>query len=414
MLNAIFISVLVALSIVGVLAYYFQAQQSKLNMLRSELMELSEKFDLITTNIAASVILYNSQWKGDFCSPYTGVLTGYLLEEINNYPGDFFEHIILDSDRDRYRRAKAVSQLGEDIFVRYQIRHASGLKLWLETRFVPVCDFSDEVKSILAVTIDVTDSLNYQRQIEDQNRDLSDFTFMVSHDLKAPIFTIRGMAEAIKEDYSPVIGEDGVSCIKHISEAAKRLEQLIASVIYYCSVSTKEMKEQSVDLKKTIQSVIDDLHEQIKQSQAEIIVEGTFPEVNGDEIRIYQVISNLIGNAIKYRSPERTPQIKIRSSKSAADFITLEIIDNGRGIPQTKYNDIFRPYQRLNNADTEGNGIGLASVKKIVERLGGSVSVESELGSGSIFFVTLAVKTSRNNVRHPFPHERYEQESSTC
>jgi PAS domain S-box-containing protein len=357
-----------------------------------ELAKLRERYELVTTNIAASVIIYDIDGKVVFCSPYTQVLTGYTPAEIEAYSengADFFESVVLDKDLERYQRARHVSQLGEDILVRCRIRHRSGLKLWLETRMVPVCDENGEVVSVLAVTVDVTDTLTYQEQIEAHNRDLSDFAYMVSHDLKAPVFTIKGMASALLEDHEEQLGSSGRELVDYIIDATGRLEQLISSVIEYSSISTKEWHEADVDLNTVINNVRADLAELIRTKQAVLHVQSDLPTVRGDQIRVYQIFSNLLGNALKYSSAERIPEIHIKAKRTSTDIITAEMQDNGLGIPAAKLGEIFRPYRRAHGGNIEGSGIGLACVKKIVDRLGGTVSVASIEHQGSTFTVTL-------------------------
>ena len=359
--------------------------------------KLSACHSLVTTNIAASVIIRHVSGEILFCSAYTEVLSGYPTEEVG-LRSDFLESICLEEDRPRYIRARQVCELGEDSLVRYQVRHRSGIKLWLETRMVPVMDSQGEVESILTVTIDVTAAVTHQRQIEEKNRDLSDFAYMVSHDLKAPIFTIKGMVSALKEDYGEKLGADGTGLLQYIEDAAKRLETLVSSVIEYSALSKKQGRETEVSLNAVLADVMRDQAQLIQDAQAKIRIEADMPSVRGEPIRIYQIFANLLNNALKYRAVDRPLEILIRclprGDASRSELLTFEVKDNGLGIPESKLDDIFRPYQRAhtNSAhaqEVEGNGIGLACVKKIVERLGGSVSVKSNEGIGSSFSVIL-------------------------
>ena len=347
--------------------------------------QLIEHYELMTTNIAASVLIWTVDGRLVFCSPYTQVLTGYSLEDFSDSADDFFANLVIDEDRERYQRAVVVSRLGEDILVRYRIQHRSGLRLWLETRLVPISDEHDNVVTIMGVTIDVTDSLNYQRQIELQNRDLSDFAYMVSHDLKAPIFTIKGMASAMTEDYGETLDEDAQQMLRYIIDGSERLEKLVASVIEYSSLSTKESHIIDVDLNQTLANVVADLGELIKRKDAAIHIEDNLPSVRADQIRIYQVFSNLLGNALKYSSPERKPEISVRLRSRQRASLVIEVSDNGLGIPSAKLDDVFRPYRRAHGNIVEGSGIGLACVKKIIDQLNGAVSVTSVEGQGSTF-----------------------------
>lgn len=351
------------------------------------LHDVIERYERLTNNIAVSVIIEDSDGEVTFCSPYTEVLTGYSTEEIQRYNGDFLESIVIEEDIPRYKRFRMMSEMGEAIPVRYRVRHKSGIILWLETRLVPVLGDSGNLASIMSVSNDVTSTVRYQKHIEEQNQDLSDFAYMVSHDLKAPIFTIRGMASALSEDYREQLGEEGTGLLSYITEGATRLEKLVASIIEYSSLS-KNAPDEVVSLNSTLSDVLRDLSEQIKLLSAEIHIKGELPEVLGPPMRLYQVFSNLLGNALKYHSPERRPLIEISvCSHSDQNNHIIQVKDNGSGIADGKLDDVFRPYHRACGSEIEGSGIGLACVKKIMERLGGSVSVRSKEGEGSSFYL---------------------------
>jgi len=365
-----------------------EAMKGAVHSLKLERDTLFERHDLITTNIAASVIIRDTFGKITFCSPYTQVLTGYSLDDIYDAEDDFFLQLVVEEDKPRYLRAQQVSALAEDISVKYRIVHRSGLKIWLETRLVPVCDEDGNLVSIMSVSIDVTDTLSYQKQIEEQNRDLSDFAYMVSHDLKAPIFTIKGMASALLEDHEASLGKEGGELVHYMIDATKRLEKLIASVIEYSALATKDAQDEHVDLNVAVKNARADLSELIREKDAEISVPEALPNIVGNPVRLYQVFSNLLGNALKYSAPDRKPKISIEYRGGPANSLIIEVRDNGIGIPSNKIQDIFRPYHRAHGNSVEGSGIGLACVKKIMERLGGTVNASSTEGKGSVFILS--------------------------
>jgi PAS domain S-box-containing protein len=360
---------------------------STLAQLGEEVNDFVERYELLTNNLSASVVIRNADEEVIFCSPYSEVLTGYSIEEIYDSGGAILDRIVSEEDRQRYERAKQINALGEDIAVRYQIKHKSGITLWIESHLVPVCDEHGEVVSVMSVSIDVTASVRYQQRIEEQNRDLNDFTYMVSHDLKAPIFTIKGMAALLLEDYADKLDEEALESFQYIIDGANRLEMLVKSVVEFSAVSTNDFEEQSVDILEQINNALSDYHQQILDTDAKIEIPPSLPPVMGEELRLYQVFSNLIGNAIKYRDPTRALEIKISAQASEADLLVIEVQDNGLGIPADKLEDVFRPYHRAHGNDIEGSGIGLACVKKIVDRLGAGIKVESEVGVGSKFYV---------------------------
>ena len=357
---------------------------------------LNERYDLLTSNIAASIVIYDDRGEVIFCSPYTEFMTGYDAEEFYKYNGDLLEKITVEEDLDRYQRAKKISALAEDTIVRYQIRHQKGFRMWLETRMVPLCNESGEVDTVLAVSNDITKLLNDQKQIEEQSRDLQDFTYMVSHDLKAPIFTIKGMSNALVEDFGEALGDAGQEFVSYILEGIDRLELLIASVLEYTALSTKQTTSDiPIRLNEVVQGVLRDQAELARQTEAKIHVDSDLPVVKGDSVRLYQVFSNLIGNAMKYRSPERAPEIYVSVAAKNVDSVLIEIRDNGLGIPEAKLDAVFRPFQRAHGKEIEGSGIGLACVKKIMDKLGGEVSVESTEGQGSRFHLLFPLGPSK-------------------
>lgn len=368
--------------------------------LGSKIEDLIDRYEVLTNNLAASVIMRDTSGKTLFCSPYAEVLTGYSQEEIAAFKDDFLANIVLDEDMERYKRSSIISNLGEDIVVRYRIRHKSGITIWVESHLVPICDDDNTVISVMSVSIDVTASVRYQEQIEQQNRDLSDFTYMVSHDLKAPIFTIKGMAAILIEDYANKLDAEGLDFIRHIIDATNRLEALVKSVLEYSSLSTGRLAEERVSLNNIIKQALSDLSQQTRDAKATINVDDNLPTVSGDPLRLYQVFSNLIGNAIKYRSPERALTVDICLKTISVDSVILDIADNGLGIPKNRLADVLRPYHRAHGNEIEGSGIGLACVKKILDKLDGSIEIFSVEGKGSVFRLTL---------KRPTRQERDEQ-----
>jgi signal transduction histidine kinase len=236
----------------------------------------------------------------------------------------------------------------------------------------------------------VTSAVRYQEEVEEKNRDLQDFTYMVTHDLKAPIYTLKGMVNLIQEDHGESLPTDLQEPLSHINNAARRLEELVTSVLEYSRLTALEFSADAISLEPVLNEVIADYSAQLAECDGKVSLEGTLPRVIGEKTRIYQVFSNLVGNAIKYRSKDRPLVVTIRAKgDSTSRYTTIEVEDNGCGIAKDKLESVFRPFQRAHGADIEGSGIGLACVKKIVEKFGGSVKVVSTPGSGSTFRMKL-------------------------
>jgi PAS domain S-box-containing protein len=349
-----------------------------------------EKYDLLMDNIAASIVVRDAENKIIFCSPFTEVLTGYSVNEVYRYDGDFFIFISHEEDRQNIERALKVASCGEAFQYRFRFYHKTGILMWAETRTVPILDSSGEVEASLSITLDVTGSVLYQKQVEEKNRDLHDFTYMISHDLKAPIYTIKGMHGVLKEEITRITKNPEITDpLDHISSAALRLERLVANVLEYSKLNAQDFPSDRIELKTVLSEVLRDYEPKFTEDKVSVKIPENLPAVLSNKDALYQIFSNLIGNAVKYKSAERNLIIEIilKETKNTR-LIELGVIDNGSGIPRDKLETIFRPFQRA-HSNVEGSGIGLASVKKLLDKTGGHVRAESNINQGSAFFVTL-------------------------
>ncbi len=361
------------------------------NLTATETKDIIDRHKTLTENLAASVVIRNKDSHITYCSPYTEVLTGYPLSNIYGSNEDFFVTSAHEEDRDKFKRALLLSKQGEAFQFRYRFFHKTGIEMWAEMRTVPVIGTEGTVVATLSITLDVTGTVRYQQQVEERNKDLNDFSYMISHDLKAPIFTIKGMLNVLHTDYKDKFADESATILDHISSAADRLSSLVNAVLEYSKVTNRQSSNEPVPLGEVINEVINDYTAQIKESDSKVSFSSMPCSVVGDRLMIYQIFSNLIGNAIKYRDPNKQTLISIEGSETSRSYFTVTITDNGIGIPSDKLDDIFRPFKRVNSSDIEGSGIGLACVKKLIHKLNGKLSVSSTLGSGSSFSITLPI-----------------------
>ena len=349
-----------------------------------------DRYHLLTENLAAAVLLRDGDGRIVYCSPYTEVLTGYPTAAILGYEGDFFSSIVHEKDREQYARAMRIALCGEAFQFRYRFYHRSGLEMWAEARCVPIDDSSEDRCPTLSIILDVTGSVLYQKQVEERNRDLSDFTYLITHDLKAPVHTIKGMVGILEEDLRSQLSGDTQEVLGHMSRAVGRLEELIGGVLEYSRITRETVAAEPVETGVVITEVISDLSGLIEDKKARVSVAEGLPAVLGEKMHLYRIFSNLIGNAVKYASPDRPPAVTVQEEESRSPRkCVVSVKDNGRGIPQDKLELIFRPFQRVSPGNIEGTGIGLASVKRLLEKIGGDIEVSSEEGAGSTFLVTL-------------------------
>jgi signal transduction histidine kinase len=214
--------------------------------------------------------------------------------------------------------------------------------------------------------------------------ELESFSYSVAHDLRAPLRSLQGFSNALLEDYGDKLDEEGLNFLHRIAKAAARMDQLIRDVLGYTGVVRADLPLEKVDLEQLLPGVID-CYPMFAMGKAEIILKGSFPCVWANGAILTQIVSNLMGNAIKFVPPGVKPLLVVWA-ESAGDRVRLFMQDNGIGIAADQHEKIFGIFQRIDTS-SEGTGIGLAIVKKAVERIGGKVGLESEVGKGSTFWI---------------------------
>ncbi|WKZ56450.1 MAG: HAMP domain-containing sensor histidine kinase [Bdellovibrionota bacterium] len=168
------------------------------------------------------------------------------------------------------------------------------------------------------------------------------------------------------------------------------MERLTNSVLEYAKLGSEEVELEPMDIGGVIRDVVDDLSTLVRDSAASITLPKERILVTADRVKLYRIFSNLIANAIKYRDPSRPPELQITTSTiPRRRQCSIMVQDNGRGIPADKLQLIFRPFTRIHLDVEGGSGIGLASVRRLAEQLGGSIGVTSTEGKGSVFTLTL-------------------------
>ena len=364
--------------------------ESLVAQLRQSDTDHRTRYKILTENVAAAVMLHEADGTILWCSPFTEVLTGFPLSEIYRNKESFLRSNIQEEDREIFERSLKIVATGEPFQCRYRFYHKSGMALWLETRTVPILDNTSSEYVALSITIDVTAHVMNQLQVEERNKDLNEFTYMISHDLKAPILTISGML-GILEDEAVIKNEPHLSePLAYIRKATKRLQDLVSGVLELARISASERSLEPVSLREVLSEVLDEHKLQIERTEASVTTVEELPVVLGNKTQLYQIFSNLLGNALKYRKESRPLVISFDLDKASSRRKTSIIVrDNGRGISPEKIDTIFKPFNRAGEEAIEGTGVGLASVKKLVEKLGGTINVASDIESGTSFTIEL-------------------------
>jgi light-regulated signal transduction histidine kinase (bacteriophytochrome) len=196
----------------------------------------------------------------------------------------------------------------------------------------------------------------------------------------------------------PALGEQGMDYLQRMTSAADRMEKLIQGLLTYSRVTTRAQPFVPVDLNVVVREVLQDLELLIERSGGQVTV-AELPTVAADATQLRQVFQNLIGNALKFRDPQRPPQVRVtaeplsNAEQGGGPVSKITISDNGIGFESRFRNRIFEVFQRLHTRDEyEGSGMGLAVCRKIIERHGGSIQAESVLGQGSTFTFSLPME----------------------
>jgi len=219
------------------------------------------------------------------------------------------------------------------------------------------------------------------------NKELKQIAYVSSHDLQQPLRMVISFTQLLSKRYKDKLDDDANEFIQFAVEGARRMNELISDLLTYSSIGTQGKNFELTDCEEVMEVVILNLQSSIQERGAKITHEK-LPTVNADISEIIQLLQNLIGNAIKFHS-EKPPRIHI-STKQEDNKWVFSVKDNGIGIDPKYFNQIFKIFKRLHTREEySGSGIGLAICKKIVERHGGNIWVESEVGKGSIFYFSI-------------------------
>lgn len=244
--------------------------------------------------------------------------------------------------------------------------------------------------------------LEYTRKLEHSNRELVDFAYVASHDLQEPLRKIEAFGERLVSRYANLLPDDGRMFVDRMQNAAGRMRKLINDLLSYSRVTTDAKGFQKASLAKILTEVVSDLQIRIEETDATVEF-GDLPVIDCEPMQMRQLMQNLLGNALKFRKPDVKPVIRV-SAESHTEvekpYIVLSIADNGIGFDNQFREQIFTIFQRLHSRNEyEGTGIGLATVRKIVERHGGSIVADGQPGVGATFNVTLPIEQGNSKER---------------
>lgn len=238
------------------------------------------------------------------------------------------------------------------------------------------------------IELERTEARQAKSLLETVNKELEAFTYSVSHDLRAPLRAISGFAEAVTEDYAPLIDDEGKRYLSLIRDNAHQMGRLIDDLLTFSRLGRQQMTRNQIDMAALAKTVFDELA-QVMPERRLVFRIGFTPPARGDIVLVRQVLVNLLSNAIKFTAPRARASIEFGYLKDLGGG-AYYVKDNGVGFDMRYVDKLFGVFQRLHSVtEFEGTGVGLALVHRIITRHGGRVWAESTMDQGAIFYFTL-------------------------
>ena len=347
---------------------------------------------MVVVNPDGEIVLLNVRAEKEF---------GYSRDELvgqkikNIIPEGFAERLMADALRTT--EDALAQQIGSGIEL--TARRKNGSEFPIEIMLSPL----DSAEGILvtAAIRDITthkqDEAHLLRNVEElkrSNEELGQFAYIASHDLQEPLRMVASYTQLLSRRYKGKLDADADEFIAFAVDGASRMQRLIQDLLAYSRVGTKGKELLGTSSEKALEEALINLQGAIEESGA-LVTHDPLPAVLADEMQLTQLLQNLVGNAIKYQSPG-IPMVHISATRNGGQRWTFSVKDNGLGIDSQYFEKIFGMFQRLHKREEfAGTGIGLAICKKIVERHGGSISVESTPGRGSTFRFGLAANEQK-------------------
>jgi PAS domain S-box-containing protein len=396
-------------------AYIERNEEGKVIRLVGSMMDITKQkreesqlklLESVITNTKDAVMITEAE---PFDAPGPGIvfvnkafttMTGYTAEEVIGKTPRILQGP--KTDKAELKKLGEALRRWESCEITVVNYRKNGEEFWMNMSISPVADANGWFTHWISIERDVTERVlseiklkelnkHLQKQalqLKASNEELEQFAYVASHDLQEPLRMVTGFLSQLERKYNPLIDENGKKYIYYAVDGAKRMQQIILDLLEYSRVGRAGDKLEKIDLNEMIREVEVLLKKKIQEKSATIEV-AELPVIYAAKSPIRQVFQNLIGNALKYSKADVAVKINIAVTEFN-DQWQFSISDNGIGISPEYFHKIFVIFQRLHNRDAySGSGIGLAVTKKVIEKMGGTIWVESELDKGSCFYFTI-------------------------
>ena len=338
-----------------------------------------------------------------YCNAAFEKITGYATAEVLGRNCRFLQ----GTDHHQHELEAIRRAIREGTEAKAELRNyrKDGSLFWNELYIAPVKDQQGRLTHFIGIQTDITQRKHQEtelahktRELAQSNAELQQFAYVASHDLQEPLRMVASYTQLLGKRYQGKLDKDADEFIGYAVDGATRMQRLIRDLLEYSRVGSENKSFERTDCEVVLRQVLDNLSSSVRERHAEV-THDPLPTVHANPTHLTQVFQNLIGNALKFQG-DAPAKIHV-GAKTVPDGWEFSIRDNGVGIPADQLGRIFSIFQRLHGqSEYPGTGIGLAICKRIAEKYGGSIRVESELGKGSIFYFTL---TTPRDVMNPMP-----------
>ena len=334
-----------------------------------------------------------------YCNAAFEKITGYATEEVLGQNCRFLQGT--DHQQPGLDAIRRAIRQGTEAKAELRNYRKDGSPFWNELYIAPVKDQQGRLTHFIGIQTDITERKHQEtelahktRELAQSNAELQQFAYVASHDLQEPLRMVASYTELLGKRYKGKLDQDADEFIGYAVDGATRMQRLIRDLLEYSRVGSERKSFEQTDCEVVFQQAMQNLSASVRERHAEV-THDPLPIVHANPTHLTQVFQNLIGNALKFQG-ESPSKIHV-GAKALPDGWEFSVRDNGVGIPADQLDRIFSIFQRLHGqSEYPGTGIGLAICKRIVEKYGGQIRVESEPGKGSIFYFTLA--TSREGM----------------
>lgn len=367
---------------------------------RSRMQESLRSLERAVSHGAAAIVILDATQSPELPIIYINdavtAITGYAREDFIGKDGRFLFPPVRSAPG--FNELRAAFQERRSCNVVLPAIRKDGASFWGETWLSPVADDSGTVTHFVATMVDVTARIEAEQrqaslleQLETSNRDLKDFAYIVSHDLKAPLRGIGSVATWLSMDYADQLDEDGRKLLTILTGRVQRMDALISGILEYSRIGRTQEALEQVHTGWLVSEIVEEI---VPPERFQVTIAPDMPSLLAEPTRLRQVFQNLIANAVSYMD-KPAGQIRIGFEDRPSE-LCFSVSDNGPGIEERFFSRVFLIFQTLASRDErESTGIGLAIVKRSVENWGGTVSLESTVGKGSTFSFTIPKPESR-------------------